>query len=125
MKKDARRRAVRKAPRRHSVRAEKLAPRDEVPGKALDAIRELAGRFVAVQNQARALGLFVHDRELLECRKCGLMEDVALCGQLITYRAGSPAADTGLRFTPIRGNRFRCPACRAVVTEPPGTILLP
>jgi hypothetical protein len=63
----------------------------------------------------------VHDRELLECPKCGLMEDVASSGQLVTYRAESPAADTGLRFTPIVGGLFRCPACRAIVAEPPGS----
>lgn len=44
--------------------------------KRRNNIQELASRVVALQEQARALGLFPGDRELLECPKCGLMEDV-------------------------------------------------
>ena len=36
-------------------------------------IRELAARLFAVQERASFLGLFAGDRELLECRKCGLL----------------------------------------------------
>jgi hypothetical protein len=41
-------------------------------------LRQLASRLVAVQEQARSLGIFADDRELPECRKCGLLEDVTL-----------------------------------------------
>ena len=33
-----------------------------------------------VKQQARALGIFTNDRELLECPKCGLLEDVMAGG---------------------------------------------
>ena len=45
-------------------------------------ISELAKRLFAVQEQARSLGLFAGDRELLECRKCGLLEDVTATDNL-------------------------------------------
>jgi hypothetical protein len=32
-------------------------------------LRQLASRLVAVQEQARSLGIFADDRELPECRK--------------------------------------------------------
>ena len=84
----------------------------------LAAIRPLAKQLAAVQAQARALGLFVGDRELLDCPKCGLEEDVEFGGRLITCRPGAPGEDSGLRFKELAGNRFRCPACGAIVREP-------
>ena len=42
----------------------------------MKALRALATQIVALQKQARALGLFADDRELLTCAKCGLLEDV-------------------------------------------------
>jgi len=39
-----------------------------------------------VKNQAKALGIFTNDRELIECPSCGLLEDVTFEGLLVTYR---------------------------------------
>jgi rubredoxin len=88
--------------------------------QTLNNLFQLASRLVAVQEQARSLGIFVGDRELLECPQCGLMEDVIFTGQLITCRpsAESPdTEDTGLRFEELPQNRFRCPACGSLVQE--------
>jgi len=80
-------------------------------------LRQLASRIVALQAKARALGLFTHDRELLECRKCGLLEDVTSTGQLITSRPQTLGLDAGFRFQELPQNRFRCPACGSMVAE--------
>jgi hypothetical protein len=45
--------------------------------------------------------LFANDRELLACAKCGLQEDVAFRGQLITSHPDSVGEDTGLRFVEL------------------------
>jgi len=39
-------------------------------------LRQLASHLVALQEQARSLGIFAGNRELPECPKCGLREDV-------------------------------------------------
>lgn len=82
-----------------------------------DDLRQLAAKVAALQAKARALGLFVNDRELLECPDCGLMENVAFDGRLFTCRPESLDDDTGLRFEELSGDRFRCPACGATVRE--------
>ena len=41
-------------------------------------LRQLASRSVALQEQARSLGIFAGNRELPECQKCGVREDVTL-----------------------------------------------
>jgi predicted RNA-binding Zn-ribbon protein involved in translation (DUF1610 family) len=67
---------------------------------------------VDIERQARALGIFVDDRELLMCPKCGLTEDVLSGGRLVTFD-GSSGPDTGLRFiepTSVDG-QFTCPRC--------------
>jgi rubredoxin len=89
--------------------------------RELDDLRELAKRLAALQEQARALGIFVGDRELLECPGCGLQEDVAFSGQLLTCLPSSPNQDTGLRFEELPGDRFRCPRCGTVVDQPDPT----
>lgn len=80
-------------------------------------IRELATRIVALQAKAHALGLFTNDRELIECQKCGLLEDVTVTGQLITCRSSAFGRDTGLRFEELSQNRFRCPACGSIIHQ--------
>lgn len=56
------------------------ARRKEQEGKEykglLKKIRPIAEELAALQGQARALGIFPNDRELLDCPKCGLQEDV-------------------------------------------------
>ena len=78
-------------------------------------IRELASRIVALQVKARALGMFTNDRELLECRECGLLEDVTINGLLITCRAPDSGQDTGLHFEKLFQGQFRCPACGSMI----------
>jgi hypothetical protein len=75
----------------------------------------VAAQVAALRKRAKALGVFSHDRELLECRGCGLMEDVTAEGTLITCRAKTPGRDTGLSFRELRGNRFRCPECGLIL----------
>ncbi len=84
----------------------------------MKALRALATQIVALQEKARALGLFANDRELLECPDCGLMENVAAAGGgLFTCRPESLDEDTGLRFQELAQGRFRCPACGATIRE--------
>lgn len=69
-----------------------------------------------VKNQAKALGIFTNDRELIECPSCGLLEDVAFGGMLITYQKGSKdLKDSGLRFIQADNTHFECPKCGARV----------
>ena len=89
--------------------------------RGMKHLRTLAAEVVALQAKARALGLFANDRELLECPKCGLQEDVAFSGLLSTSYADSIGEDTGLRFEDLARDRFRCPACGAIVREPVST----
>ena len=80
-------------------------------------LHELAARLVAVQKAERSLGVFTGNRELLECHKCGVLEDVISSGQLITCRSTSLGRDTGLRFEELSQNRFRCPVCGVTVQQ--------
>ena len=57
------------------------------------------------------------DRELLECPKCGLLEDVLIGGELITYLQDANGQDTGLRFDELAEGKFSCPACGSIVQE--------
>jgi hypothetical protein len=41
---------------------------------------ELSRKLAKVKAQARALGIFTDERELLECPNCGLLEDVTAKG---------------------------------------------
>ena len=38
-------------------------------------LHKLARQLVGLQQRAKALGVFANDRELLECPRCGLLED--------------------------------------------------
>ena len=76
------------------------------------AIRQLE----QVKRQARSLGIFTNDRELLECPSCGLLEDVTADGLLVTYSGKSRSRkDCGLRFSPVDDTSFQCPSCGAKV----------
>ncbi len=83
--------------------------RSKVPPELLSLAKEI----VRVKKEAEALGLFVDDRELLECNKCGLAEGVTIEGVLVTYhRESIGLIDTGLRFEKVGDTTFRCPICR-------------
>lgn len=72
----------------------------------------------ALRLRANALGLFMDDRNLMECPDCGLREDVTADGLLFTHeRETSDARDTGLRFTELPDGRFACPRCQKVLAE--------
>ena len=85
----------------------------QIPGN----LRDLALRVAELQEQASSLGLFAGDRELLECPKCGLLEDVTIEGKLITCVPSAEGQDTGLRFEEISPGRFRCQACGSIFHE--------
>jgi ribosomal protein S27AE len=89
--------------------------------KSLEPLRLLAGQLAVLQAEARALGMFAGDRELVACPRCGLMEDVTFTGLLITCRASALGEDTGLRFEEIKAGKSRCPKCGGIVTETPET----
>lgn len=82
------------------------------------SLRSLAMQPAVAKAEARALGIFVDDRELLACPRCGLSEDVDFTGRLLTSSSGS-GEDTALRFLEIASGKFRCPKCRETVAEPP------
>ena len=67
-----------------------------------------------VQRLAQAAGLFLEDRDLLECARCGLLEDVGCYGLLMTYLSGKFPIDSGLRFRKDKRGRYICPNCGAV-----------
>ena len=82
----------------------------------LKPLVDLCRQLQFVQSQAAALGVFVDDRELIDCPSCGLFEDVTSEGLLITSRElATPPLDTGLRFCEISPNTFQCPACAGVI----------
>ena len=86
---------------------------------SLEPLRSLAGQIAVLQAEARTLGMFAGDRELVACSRCGLREDVSITGLLITCRPPALGADTGLRFEEITAGKFRCPTCGGIVTETP------
>ena len=94
----------------HHVTLRKLAQPESTVANLVDRIEPLARQLQALKTEAEALGVFVGDRELLECSNCGLAEDVLADGRLITFR-GATVMDTGLRFTAVSETRFRCPSC--------------
>jgi hypothetical protein len=83
---------------------------------SVSSLAAMADRIVELQKTARRLGIFVDDRELLACSKCGLMEDVLFDGRLVTCREAC-GDDTGLRFSEHARaeGRFVCPECGNVI----------
>jgi predicted RNA-binding Zn-ribbon protein involved in translation (DUF1610 family) len=79
-------------------------------------LSELVRKLEEFKKQARALGIFTDDRELIECPSCGLLEDVKAGGMLVTYQKGSKdLEDSGLRFRQVDNSHFECPRCGAKV----------
>ena len=72
----------------------------------------LSQKLAKAKVQARALGIFTDDRELLECPSCGLLEDVTFEGLLVTYpKDSADLKDCGLRFKRAGETSFACPTC--------------
>ena len=94
--------------------------RKSIDGLAGD-IAQIVRQFHGVRRRAHDLGLFTGDRELLQCPRCGLSEDVAVSGRLTTFQKDDETfSDTGLRFHELTKTRFCCPQCSAVVEIPEG-----
>jgi len=80
-------------------------------------IQSLAKEIIKIKKRADALGLFTDDRDLLECKNCGLMEDVTFEGFLITFIKRenieyNKMKDSGKRFIETNDpNIFICPEC--------------
>jgi hypothetical protein len=76
-------------------------------------LRILFEELAVVKKKAEAMGVFTADRDLLECPRCALQEDVLIGGILIVTRSTNRKDDCGLRFRPLnnRANQFQCPAC--------------
>ena len=88
-------------------RMDKSGKKDGMDG-LIAAVRQLE----QAKQQARALGIFTDDRELLECPSCGLLEDVTAEGLLVTYpNTSEEVNDSGLRFIPADESSFACPSC--------------
>ncbi|MCJ7775230.1 MAG: hypothetical protein MUP08_02460 [Desulfobulbaceae bacterium] len=78
-------------------------------------IKPLVEDIIRIQKQAKSLGIFVNDRELLECTGCDLVEDVSFEGALMTYhRDSDDMTDSGLRFEEMDEEKYRCPVCGIV-----------
>lgn len=104
-----------KTPKRYTskpVTRNKVSPLADQITPFIEKLRE-------IQDQARALGIFANDRELLVCPRCGLGENVLADGRLITFREPNCNADTGLRFIEPKpeGGPFICPECGDEVRE--------
>lgn len=104
---------------RHTTKARKPRQSDDGVDDLVAKLEPLVQKLQELKQQAAALGIFTNDRELLRCPRCGLGEDVAAGGYLMTYREPDFARDTGLRFveTDTPGS-FRCPSCGEIVHEP-------
>lgn len=109
-------RTTKRGPRQKAGAAGPSATRDldVVTDALVERVAPLFRQLQAVQEQARRLGLFPNDRDLLACPNCGLTEDVIAGGQLIT-NVGPGQPDTGLRFIEPTADDgpFVCPACGA------------
>ena len=81
-------------------------------------LAQLAKRLQEVHHRAEAAGLFIEDRDLLQCPRCGLMEDVGFDGRLMTYlRTDADTKDSGLRFE-LNKKQCICPFCHLVFSPP-------
>ena len=84
----------------------------------VEKIAPLIPRIETLREQARALGVFTGERELLTCPQCQLTEDVTIGGILFTCFERDLERDTGLRFTLIEEiDAYRCPSCGTGVRE--------
>lgn len=80
-------------------------------------ISGLARELSVVQKRAEQLGIFSDSRDLLKCKKCGLMEDVLCDGRLVTYYEGKQMDDIGLRFRRKSDHIYYCPKCGCKIVE--------
>ncbi len=90
-----------------------------VTGQSGDEVRPLVQALLRAQAYARSHGLFAHDRGLLDCRRCGLSEDVDASGCLMTYWWYDDSfSDTGMRFVERDEKQWQCPHCQHTMSAP-------
>jgi hypothetical protein len=79
----------------------------------LDALCE---QLQKIRQQTEISGLFIGDRELLDCTHCGLQEDVLINGQMVTHQAdAADTIDSGLRFSDADDGNCVSPQCGAAI----------
>lgn len=89
------------------------APTRKMGSELAAYILQLLETISQMQAELEAMGLFPHDRELLECTGCDLVEDVTIEGRLITIHQGNDEfIDTGLKFERLNEDIFACPTCK-------------
>lgn len=84
-------------------------------------LQEIGDQFNELNQIAKQHGLFLNDRELVSCPKCGLTENIAFSGKLFTYYKDDPYfKETGLQFGSLDGNAeyLKCPVCKVEVLIP-------
>lgn len=87
----------------------------------MEKIRSVAEQIIDLRKRLKEMGGPDYDRELLNCRKCGLVEDVTVGGALITVFEKDikyGADDTMLRFAEVGGGVYECPNCQTKILEP-------
>ena len=96
---------------------QKYAKLDSVASNLSEAMKH----YRVVQEKALVQGIFLYDRELLNCSQCNLAEDIDHVGRLFTYRRGdNEFKTTGLQFIALddKNERFKCPSCGAECLAP-------
>jgi hypothetical protein len=97
-------------------RFSKLIKKDIVKENGMEGIFKAVKELDKLKRQAMALGLFVDDRDLLECSSCGLQEDITFEGTLMVYQKDDQSfEDCGLRFREVDEGHFECPKCKAII----------
>lgn len=80
-------------------------------------LNNIMKKIAELNAKAKKFGIFTDNRELAECPKCGLMEDIGIDGRLFTAFKSTPRENAGLEFKESgkKGNRFYCPNCGKVI----------
>ena len=94
--------------------ASKAPNMDPKASQLIEKVKPLAREIVALNQQAKAMGIFTNHRDLAECKECQLFEDVSAQGILFVYHGEAFDNDTGLRFKEIDNNAVQCPGCGKV-----------
>ena len=78
-------------------------------------LKPLVTEIVSLQRDKKAAGLFADDRELLECPRCRLQEDLIPGGKLIRGDPNPLGVDTGLCIPSTDSKEFLwcCSRCGA------------
>lgn len=83
-------------------------------GSEMEEIRSLITKMAPILRHAKYDGTYAGERDLLECPGCGLVEDTAMDGGLLTYIDGGRMKDSGYRFWLSSNGAWICPVCHTV-----------